>query len=276
MSTATTSPKCPSKAKTNIFSSTNYSSKTFSNLQSLKLSKTMINIHAKTKKNGLKSLHILTNNIGNCRYPGFSQFQSENSFQNSSYCWSFSKKTRFTNKRLLNQSIYNLPSMRTTRFTTFGVGPRKTMLSFHSAGNSPSPDTYHVESQFEFNKRKKKGASLGFKRNNDSLLSNAKTPGVGSYNINLNNMTMKIPIKIKSRICFFYDDDLKKRKHCVSMQKYSPKMSLVQGTRFHNITFGIGPRSPNENMSVKNYPGPGTYHVPSIFDRGYKNKLPLN
>ena len=43
---------------------------------------------------GLKSLHILDNNISNPRYPGFSEFMSSSSLRNSSYCWSLGRAPR--------------------------------------------------------------------------------------------------------------------------------------------------------------------------------------
>ena len=269
----TTSPKALSRtAKTQFYSPVVSHRSSFRNIQ-IKLNKTTSNLHYKTKKNGLKSLNILNNNIGNVRYPGFSEFISENSLQNSSYCWSFTRDRRFKIKQPYTHSIYSIPSFRSTKYTTFGIGLRKTLKEFNSRGDSPSPDTYHIKSIFDFNKERSKGFSIGVKRKvNDS----EKTPGVGTYNISTKQNTSKIPIKIKSRVCFFYDDDLRKTKHCVSMQRYSPKMDLVQGRRFHNISFGIGGRSPSDNRSVRNYPGPGSYNIPGCFDRGYRGKPPLN
>ena len=83
-----------------------------------------------------------------------------------------------------------------------------------------------------------------------------------------------IPITLKSRHGFFYDDDLKKKRATVSMQRYKPSYKLVQINRFKAITFGIGNR-PILHINNK-FPGPGSYKVPGNFDRGYKGKLPLN
>ena len=62
------------------------------------------NIHSYNKKNALHSMQILLNNIGNWRYPGISEFQSDNSFQNSSHCLSFSKSSRFNNKTTFSKA----------------------------------------------------------------------------------------------------------------------------------------------------------------------------
>lgn len=74
-------------------------------------------------------------------------------------------------------------------------------------------------------------------------------PGPGTYKIPRTPKGSDIPITIKSRRMFFYDEDIRKKKHTVSMQKYTPSLKLVQNSRFNSITFGIGKRTPNENMS---------------------------
>ena len=182
----TTSPKALSRtAKTQFYSPVVSHRSSFRNIQ-IKLSKTTSNLHYKTKKKRIKSLNILNNNIGNVRYPGFSEFISENSLQNSSYCWSFTRDRRFKIKQPYTHSIYSIPSFRSTKYTTFGIGLRKTLKEFNSRGDSPSPDTYHIKSIFDFNKERSKGFSIGLKRKvNDS----EKTPGVGTYNISTKQNT---------------------------------------------------------------------------------------
>ena len=69
----------------------------------------------------LRALQILTNNLGNVRYPGFSEFQSPYTLQNSTYIYSFPKSLRFNDgKKLLNSAIYTLPSVSSKRATTMG------------------------------------------------------------------------------------------------------------------------------------------------------------
>ena len=239
----------------------------------LRKNRTAAYFHFKVKKNGIKSLNVLMNNIGNCRYPGFSEFQSENSLQNSSYCWSFTKEERFKTNNSLTQSMYNSPGIRTTRTTTFGIGERKT-FPYKKREYLPSPDTYSLTSIFDMNIKKKKGASILPKSNDTSY--STKTPGVGTYTVRPFKIKVDMPIKLKSRIKFFYDDEYQKRKHCVSMQRYHPSTKLEENLRFREITFGKGNKIPSENTSVRYFPGPGAYNVPGCFDRGYKKKLPLN
>ena len=82
-----------------------------------------------------------------------------------------------------------------------------------------------------------------------------------------------IPISVKSRQGFFYDDDMKKKKHTVSMQRYSPKYNLVEINRYKGASIGYGERMA---FTKNSNPGPAQYKIPGIFDRGLKGKLVLN
>ena len=114
------------------------------------------------------------------------------------------------------------------------------------------------------------GEKLNAGKKNDKY-----SPGPGTYNSSWNSHTFgNIPIAIKSRQGFFYDDDLKKKKATVSMWRYKPNYNFVERRRFNAITFGIGDRP--VFYSQNKYPGPGSYKVPGNFDRGYRGKLPLN
>ena len=206
--------------------------------------------HKLFKKYGQKSLHILDSNISNPRYPGFSEFISSNVLRNSSYCWSIGKDKRIKDKSYKKYDFW-IP---------VGKG-------------DPSPDAYKIRTIFDFNQMHRKGASLGEKLNYMKRDDKYK-PGPGAYeNKNIKKFG-NIPILLKSRQGFFYDDDLKKKKATVSMQKYRPNFTLVEMNRFNGITFGIGDR-PNMHSTNK-FPGPGAYRVPGNFDRGYRGKLPLN
>ncbi len=230
--------------------------------------------HKKFKQYGEKSLHVLDRNIGNIRYPGFSEFISSNVLQNSSYCWSIGKDPRIKDKayKKLNDNIYNLPDLKTTRYTAQGFGKRGEFWIPYGKGD-PSPDRYNILSVFDTNIKKKIGSTLGG-RIDYTNRNNKYKPGPGAYEEKELNKFGNIPIIIKSRQGFFYDDDLKKKKATVSMQRYRPNFNLVERRRFNAITFGIGDR-PNMH-TVNNFPGPGAYRVPGNFDRGYRGKLPLN
>ena len=230
--------------------------------------------HKKFKECGQKSLHVLDRNIGNVRYPGFSEFFSSNALQNSSYCWSIGKDARIKDKlyKKYNDNIYNIPDFKTERYTIQGYGTKENFWNPFGRGD-PSPDRYNILSLFDINIKKRKGKTMGARLNYISRDSKYK-PGPGAYEDKAFHKFGNIPILIKSRQRFFYDDDLKKKKATVSMQRYKPKYNLVERRRFNAITFGIGDR-PNMH-TVNKFPGPGAYKVPGNFDRGYKGKLPLN
>lgn len=159
-----------------------------------------------------------------------------------------------------------------SRTTTLGFGPRKDFRPVPGK-DDPPPGTYNYRTFTEINRDNNKGPILA-SRHKYEITQNY--PGPGTYNIfkKYNFSNTKIPIILKSRQGFFYDDDLKKKKFTVSCQKYYPKMNFVQKERFKDIAFGFGERPP---LYVKNNtPGPGSYNVPGNFDRGLKGKLPLN
>ena len=122
--------------------------------------------HKKFKECGQKSLHVLDRNISNVRYPGFSEFFSSNVLQNSSYCWSFCKDTRIKDKsyKKYNDNIYNLPDLKSARYTIQGFGNRGDSWVPLGKGD-PSPDRYNILSVFDVNIKKKNGSSLGYKLN---------------------------------------------------------------------------------------------------------------
>ena len=225
----------------------------------------------KFRINGLQSLHILDNNILNPRYPGYSQFSSSNSLQNSSYCYTIPKDARIKDKvyKTLNDNIYNIPDFKSNRCTIPGYGKRGNI--FIGNPKAPSPQAYKIQSLFDYNLKHNKGYSILGRSLEPTRRRNA--PGVGAYNLIKAAKFGMIPITIKSRQGFFYDDDLKKKKHTVSMQRYSPKYNLVEINRFQGAGIGIGERT---SFSNNRNPGPAEYRIPGNFDRGLKGKLALN
>ena len=205
-------------------------------------------------------MSIVLDNVGNCRYPGFSEYQSQNTLQNSSYQWSFPKNMRFNNGiRSLNPSMYILPTLSSNRTTSFGIGDRTSFKPNKNIANNPSPDTYHLKTDVDLNLIHRKGPLMLSKIEDHELAKSRKYPGPGTYEVAKSILETNIPIKLKSRLGFFYEDEIKKRKHCVSMQRYHPSTKLEENLRYRNIGFGIGGRIPNENLSVKNNPGPGYF-----------------
>ena len=160
----------------------------------------------------------------------------------------------------------------TLRSTTLGLGERKDFRPIRIPGD---PGAYTLKSVFDSNNYLKKGPLITGRYNlpkDDSV--NKPAPNNYTTSKNLENLNGKISIKLKSRKGFFYDDDLKKKKFTVSMQKYYPKFNFVQNERFKNITFGIGKRQPL--YINRKTPGPGSYNIPSFCDRGLKGKIVIN
>ena len=104
-------------------------------------------------------------------------------------------------------------------------------------------------------------------------MSKENFPGAGSYKVKNLDKLGNIPIALKFRHGFYYDDEMKKKKATVSMQKYSPKFNYVKINRYKGAGIGIG-----EKISFSNNrnPGPAEYNIPGNFDRGLKGKLALN
>ncbi len=256
-------------------------SKKYHNTEKRKKLKKKDSFPLKIKKWGLKSLHIMDDNCKNPRYPGFSEFISESTLQNSSYCWTIGGSKRFhtsgtgsDGKLMEGGNIYNLPSMRMSRTTIMGLGPKHFFPIIPGKGD-PAPNAYRADTFYESTKKRKGGLSIlgrNYVNDNDAKLN----PGPGTYypDLDWKLSTSRIPISVKSRQRFFYDDDIKQKEATVSMQKYYPKMDLVQRNRFRGISFGFGDRQP---LYPRNgFPGPGSYNIPGNFDRGLKGKLPLN
>ena len=256
-------------------------SKKYHNSEKRKKLKKKDSFPLKIKKWGLKSLHIMDDNCKNPRYPGFSEFISESTLQNSSYCWTIGGSKRFhtsgtgsDGKLMEGGNIYNLPSMRMSRTTIMGLGPKSYFPIIPGKGD-PAPNAYRADTFYESTKKRKGGLSiLGRNYVNDNDIKLNPGPGTYYHDLDWKLSTSRIPISVKSRQRFFYDDDIKQKEATVSMQKYYPKMDLVQRNRFRGISFGFGDRQP---LYPRNgFPGPGSYNIPGNFDRGLKGKLPLN
>lgn len=174
------------------------------------------------------------------------------------------------NYKKLNDRIYNIPDFKSTRWTMQGFGKRDDVRLVFGKG-SPSPDKYQINTCFDFNIKHNKGPTMLGKSSGPRK--GRPTPGPGAYELMKPPTFGIIPITVKSRQGFFYDWDLKKKKYTVGMQKYHPIHTLVERRRFNGVGFGIGERNA---WKSNGYPGPGSYNVPSIFERGLKGKLVLN
>ena len=203
--------------------------------------------------------------------PGYSIFQSSNTLQNSCHIYSMPKSIRIDNKlnKKLCDNIYNLPDQKSTRFTTLGYGQRGNISK--DSSRFPSPQSYKYESLFDYNKKHGKGITILGKPAEQSI--KERNPGVGSYNLKNTQKFGNIPISLKFRNGFYYDDEMKMKKATVSMQQYSPKFNYIRINRYKGAGIGFGQRY---SMSTERSPGPGEYKIPRIFDRGVKRDLVIN
>jgi len=207
---------------------------------------------------------------------GMSDLHSSNSLQNSVYSWSFGKADRFRTmyKKAASDVFYNLPKQTTDLYTTLGVGSRPDLKSDRGK-DSPPPNIYKIKSSVDFNKQFGKGVLIS-ERIKYPEPTGIKFPGPGTYKVQKDFWKEKQKNALKSRIMFFYDEDIQKKKHCISPQKYLPSTKLTENLRFTNVGFGFGLRSSCEIKSMRSNPGPGTYSSPSIFDKKRKMRVPLN
>ncbi len=58
---------------------------------------------------------------------------------------------------------------------------------------------------------------------------------------------MGSPVALKSRYMFFYDEDVKNQKHCISPQTYLPSTKITENWRFTKISFGKGKKLSCDN-----------------------------
>ena len=206
------------------------------------------------------------------RKPGYSEFKSSNTLQNSSNIYSFPKSIRMdarSNKKLCD-NIYNIPEQKSTRFTSIGYGQRGNILS-NDAGRFPSPQSYKYESLFDYNIKHKKGITILGKPSEQMIKD--RTPGAGKYKIKDINKFGNLAPTLKFRHGFYYDDEMKMKKATVSMEKYSPKFNYIKINRYKGASIGYGQRY---TLSTEKGPGPGAYKIPRIFDRGVKRDLVIN
>ena len=170
-----------------------------------------------------------------------SSYKSSNALQNSICSFSFTRQEKFNGiyKKSLTQNLYKVPDLKSTRYTSQGLGNRIDMQNAYGKG-SPAPDTYKLKSCFDNSLDHKKGAII-LEKFTPLATGNMKFPGPGSYTDKQSSKWNKdIQTTLKSRQSIFYDDDVMKAKHCISPQTYLPPTKIQENKRFSNITFGKG------------------------------------
>lgn len=161
---------------------------------------------------------------------------------------------------------------KSTRATEQGRGP-KAYVGLILGKGTPAGANYKITDIFDYNLSHKKGCTMAAKFS-DSSRNVRYMPGVGSYDISNDGKFGNIPTIIKSRQRFFYEDDLKKKQHCVSMQRYKPVYTLVESNRYDGAGIGYGNRF--EDFNKNQNPGPGSYKLPGMYESYPFKKMTIN
>ena len=101
-------------------------------------------------------------------------------------------------------------------------------------------------------------------------------PGPSDYEKST-EWTRQSPCTLKFRKNYYYEDDTK-RMHDVSPMKYLPERKVTENARYktYGIGIGLGKRSNEQFNNMKITPGPGDYHLPSLFEKRIQGKAPMN
>lgn len=213
---------------------------------------------------------FIFSNLNNPRKYGMSENHSAMTLQNSVNAQSFTKSDRFgfTYKKAVVDNLYQLNDLNSKRATSLGYG-NKVDIRFLNKSCSPSPNAYNLPSTI-------KKAPVTIKGRDYYHANTASSyPGPGEYPLVEKNTGL--PVTLKFRHGFFYDDDYKYKGFQLSPQAYLPDDSFTVRNRFKNIKFGCEPRIANDIPKyLKSNPGPGTYDLPSVFDLTRKYKIPIN
>ncbi|KAL4499903.1 hypothetical protein ABPG72_015252 [Tetrahymena utriculariae] len=209
---------------------------------------------------------------------GMSQYVSASSLRHASPQISFSKQDRFpelkSNESTLSQRI-NLPSTNSPKSCTFGFG-KKHFIPQHvlrNAKENPSPNHYQSAKSNSPLNTTHHGRSFGipFHYYYKTYIPGYRVqctevakdlPGVGQYEIT------KEPGKDKLKFSLFgkpknrnYNSDFPACNH------YNPNPVLELNARYTKLTFGKGNKYDFTKQNRNINPGPGTYKLPSPFDK---------
>ena len=198
---------------------------------------------------------------------GFSQNISANTLRNTHAQWSFSKADRFKKLRIDNSAkMLILPSTLGSKTSTFGYGNKKPLQIIYGK-DSPPPSLYRIKSQFEFQHTKGKTIGESYDAYKKVHIPGHNTrkdeiPGPGNYDSKTTMGTNSRHFSLKSRI---KPADSATRDN-PPPNCYNPGFQLTEEAKFDKIGFGFGGR-PNVTGRINENPGPGTYKIPSVFDK---------
>ncbi|CAI2373741.1 unnamed protein product [Moneuplotes crassus] len=201
---------------------------------------------------------------------GFSQNISANALRNSHSQWSFGKADRFKKLRIDNSAkMLALPNTLNAKTSTFGYG-KKQPLQIIFGKDSPPPSLYRSRSQFDYKPGTGKSIGISYSAYQKVHMPGLNTrldeiPGPGSYEckttLGANSQKFSLKSRIKPADSATRDNP--------PPNNYSPNFRLTERSGFEDVAFGFGSR-PNVTGRINENPGPGSYRVPSVFDK-FKN-----
>ena len=206
--------------------------------------------------------------------------QSASTLQHSSKIISFSKAPRFSNLHVADEPISELkiPSSLGTRSTSMGLGGKIVMSEIRTKESKlfPGPNQYSLRSFADDALKKKFTFGEGRAALAKSWIPGQTTlppdvsrelPGPGEYNAEgASFREPKITLKAKGKL---FNDNI--RENAPPPGHYTSKYDFVENGRFNKISFGFGHKHDFTKSSNRN-PGPGTYKLPSIFDKYDKSR----
>lgn len=209
--------------------------------------------------------------------------QSSSTWLHSSPLHSFPKAMRFQEKAAsIRIDNITLPSTLGKKATSLGYSQKQFIpeSQLNNAKNIPASNFYHLSDFLELDERALRGKSFGISYQHYQRVYTPEmkhyphpmffksNPGPGSYNV------VGEPGKNKLKYSLYG-----KGKTFVQMQKneypaanyYTPKRVLTEASRFRNPSFGFGNKL-DLSKAANNNPGPGSYRLPSVFDKCKRKK----
>lgn len=209
--------------------------------------------------------------------------QSSSTWMHSAPWLSFPKAQRFQNKgSALQIDTITLPSTLNRRTTSLGYSNKQFIpeSQLNNAKNIPASNFYHLPDFLELDEKALRGKTFGISyahyqrvytpemKHYPNPMFFKANPGPGSYNV------VNEPGKNKTKFSLY-----SKGKTFAEMQKsefpaanyYSPKRILTEASRFKSPTFGYGTKL-DLSKAANNNPGPGSYRLPSVFDKCKRKK----
>jgi len=173
--------------------------------------------------------------------------------------WSFSKAIRFQYKKNWTSDVplLELGSTLGKRATSQGYGTR----TQYKSPDTPAPDTYELKSTLTSCRSPRIMKAIKETVGRDTWKYDKEIPGPGKYYSNKGFLAKNKGVKLKSRL---KEVDIKDRNPPPGT--YNPQNTLTFRNRFSAVTFGFGDRYDFTDTKVKEFPSPGSYEIPSVFE----------